>query len=148
MTEKQKPLEILVIDDAADFSSLFSIVGTSVGVNVTEAVNGEEGISKYSGRYEEGNPYHAVITDFNMPGQDGLEVTQRIKEQNPEAIVYLHSTYPDPVNRKIDDNEIPENLRPDTVMQKTGNIDQIKALFDEIRLKVYDPPDNTSNSQS
>jgi DNA-binding NtrC family response regulator len=44
--------------------------------------------------YRNGN-YDVVVTDFMMPGMNGIEVLKAIKEVNPEAFVILITGYAD-----------------------------------------------------
>ena len=89
MAQEQQPLEILVIEDSDDIRIMYSRLLNLAGANVTTAEDGEPGIRMYEDRYSAGRPFDAVITDLFMLETDGIEVTQRIKQLNPEALVYL-----------------------------------------------------------
>jgi DNA-binding NtrC family response regulator len=42
------------------------------------------------------NDYRVVITDYRVPGSDGLHVLQRIKAQTPQAHVIMITGHPTP----------------------------------------------------
>jgi len=65
---------ILIIDDSAAMRAIISAVLKDKGFDVTETVNGEEGLKKASE-----NEYDMVITDLNMPNMDGFTVIQNLR---------------------------------------------------------------------
>lgn len=70
-------MNILLIDDEEDIrSSLSKFIG-KLGHSIDTAVDGREGLRKYMQR-----PYEMVITDIRMPGIDGIELLQQIKQIN------------------------------------------------------------------
>ena len=81
-------LSILMIDDEA--SQLESLKSFLVRRNfsVFTASNGEEGLSVASS-----NQIDLVITDFKMPGWDGLTVLKNIKKLNPEIDVVVMTAF-------------------------------------------------------
>lgn len=135
MTEEQKPLEILVIDDETPLRSLIKRKLELNGANVTQAEDGQQGIEMYEERYNAGTPYDVVFTDFNMPKADGIDVTKRIKELNPATLVYLISVNLHSAKDKV--KEMPEELRPDKVMEKISCIQTTEAILNKIRTIKY-----------
>lgn len=69
--------KILVIDDEKPTLSMFRLFLNAYGFTVFTAENGETGLEVF----QQEQP-SIVITDIKMPGMDGLEVLQRIKELN------------------------------------------------------------------
>jgi len=72
---------VLVVDDNAGNRELVRSVLEAVGVEVAEAVDGEEGVAAASE-----TAYDAILMDLRMPRLDGVAAAQRIRaEQGPSA---------------------------------------------------------------
>jgi DNA-binding NtrC family response regulator len=84
---KTKP-QVLVIDDDAVVGRSFDRVLTDKGYEVSTALNGEEALKDM-----ENTDYDVVFTDIKMPGMDGIEVTERIKERCPWTPVVVITGY-------------------------------------------------------
>jgi len=76
-------LEILIVEDDCVAALVISQVLSRLGARVTTAANGIDGFRKFQ---EQHHP--VIITDINMPGMNGLELTSRIKalDQNTQII--------------------------------------------------------------
>lgn len=81
-------LQVLVIDDDAVVGRSFDRVLSEKGYEVSTAMNGEEALHSM-----EDHDYDLVFTDIKMPGMDGLEVTERIKERCPWTPVVVITGY-------------------------------------------------------
>jgi CheY-like chemotaxis protein len=79
---------ILVVDDDQVVGESFERVLTNKGYRVDRALSGREAFEKYAGA-----DFDMVFTDLRMPGQDGLEVAQRIKEMNPWLPIVVVTGY-------------------------------------------------------
>jgi len=79
---------ILIIDDEeTQLQSLKTFLGKR-SYNVLTAGEGETGL-----KAAEGNVVDIVLTDFKMPGWDGLTVLKKLKELNPEIDVVVMTAY-------------------------------------------------------
>jgi PAS domain S-box-containing protein len=76
--------KLLVIDDESSTRELLKISLESDGYTVFTAEDGPNGLEIF----EKENPA-IVLTDIKMPGMDGIEVLQKVKEQSPEAEVIV-----------------------------------------------------------
>lgn len=85
--------QILVVDDSASIRQALKIAIGSLGHSVTEACNGQDGVSKASCAH-----FDLVITDLNMPLMDGLSMIRTLRTKPDFAgvpIVFL-TTESDP----------------------------------------------------
>ena len=91
---------IMVVDDSCIMEAQISemLVGTEFEV-VAYCENGEDALA----RYEEIQP-DAVTMDIIMPGIDGLETTQILLEEHPDARIVIISSlvYDDTINEAHD----------------------------------------------
>ena len=66
---------ILTIDDSASIRQMVAMTLTSAGLDVIEAVNGQDGYDKATT-----NTVHAVITVLNMPVLNGIEFIRKYRQ--------------------------------------------------------------------
>ena len=96
---------ILIIDDSEDILEIFEQVLVNEGFDVSTANSGNEGIELFKRQ-----SFDIVIIDINMPGMNGLEVVENIKNDFILVpIILMSSDYlpvdPDDV-KKLDVNAI------------------------------------------
>jgi len=72
------PPHILLIEDDTGLASVIRDALEGNGYQVTMADDGKEGFS-----LARKNSYDALLTDFQMPGQDGLETVRKLHEESP-----------------------------------------------------------------
>ena len=83
---------ILVIDDELDMLMLLRmIIEDNTGYAVETTNNPSEGLKMLT---EE--KYDLVITDLKMPGMDGLEVFEEVREMIPDIPVIIITAYGSP----------------------------------------------------
>lgn len=70
------PKSVLIVDDAASIRATVSIALQGAGYEVIEACDGNDALSKLSGKR-----VNLIISDVNMPGMDGLTLLKRLREQ-------------------------------------------------------------------
>ena len=70
--------KILIVDDEAGMRKLLGRVLAKNGYESVAAADGKEAL-----RLVEGEQFDLVITDIKMPGMDGLQLMQELKEFNP-----------------------------------------------------------------
>ncbi|MBU1628327.1 sigma-54 dependent transcriptional regulator, partial [bacterium] len=80
--------QILVIDDKRNILHVISAVLKREGYGVITATSGEEAILKLKK-----NPIDIVITDYLLPGMDGLKILELVKEKDPNIPVILITAY-------------------------------------------------------
>ena len=72
-------LKVLIIDDNAMNRFIVKEMLKAWGTVVTEVDNGEQGLGELQHAQEAGAPYHLVLLDCRMPGMDGFQVAECIK---------------------------------------------------------------------
>ena len=65
---------IMTVDDSPSLRQMVALTLETAGYEVVEAADGREALSKLMGR-----EFHLFLTDLNMPGMDGIELTRRLR---------------------------------------------------------------------
>lgn len=68
---------ILIVDDSASMRQLVTFALEDAGYDVTQAVDGEDALSKANQSRAE-----MVITDLNMPKLDGIGLIRQLREKS------------------------------------------------------------------
>ncbi|PWE52913.1 two-component system response regulator [Metarhizobium album] len=79
--------QILTVDDSASIRMTTKITLTNAGYQVTEAVDGLDGLNKAKA----GN-YDLIITDLNMPNMNGLQMIEALRQSGSNVgvpIIFL-----------------------------------------------------------
>jgi two-component system NtrC family response regulator len=79
---------VVVIDDDSAQREILSGFLKKEGCQVFACESGEKGVQEIEKRYVD-----VVITDFRMPGMNGLEVLKQVKQLNPEIQVIILTAY-------------------------------------------------------
>ena len=74
------PQRVLVVDDNRTARTVLSNMIESLGWSVDLASDGEQAIAMVDSRLAAGTPYDVVFVDWQMPGMDGWETGQRLRE--------------------------------------------------------------------
>ena len=67
--------KILTVDDSASIRLTTKVTLTNAGYEVTEAVNGAEGLDK-----AKAGQFDLIVTDLNMPIMDGLTMIEELRK--------------------------------------------------------------------
>ena len=65
---------IMTIDDSPSLRQMVALTLENAGYEVVEASDGHDAVAKLGGR-----EYHLFVTDLNMPGMDGIELTRKLR---------------------------------------------------------------------
>ncbi len=75
--------KFLVVDDFSTMRKIIKKVLDEIGYkNVVEAVDGKNALEVISASFQNGEPVQFVISDWNMPNMQGIELLRACKE-NP-----------------------------------------------------------------
>lgn len=80
----QNGLDVLVVDDQESAREIIKEIFTSWDCRVDESENGEDALKKIKSRVEEERPYDLILVDWSMPGLNGVETIQAIREIEKE----------------------------------------------------------------
>src|SRR5947209_5418438 len=79
---------ILIIDDEAAIRESLQTLLEMEGYRVEASENGEDGLTRIAE-----HPYDLVLLDFALPGMNGIEVLQEIRERDPQLSVIMITAY-------------------------------------------------------
>lgn len=82
-------MKVLIIDDEPHIRTMMRMTLEAAGYQVDEAADGEAGLA----RFGDGHEFDVVVLDQKMPGLDGLETLQRIKDRTPDACVLMATAF-------------------------------------------------------
>ncbi len=88
---------VLIVEDNAFFLQFFreTLRSRFPSMEISEATDGEEAIRKVKAFQPE-----VVFMDVRLPGENGLELTKKLKAQYPDMIVVIVTNYDLPEYRK------------------------------------------------
>lgn len=84
MKNKDTLYKILVVDDERGYRNTIKYILEANGYMVTTCKSGEEAL-----QYLDRENFHLVLTDYIMPGINGLELLETIKEEYPDIEVIV-----------------------------------------------------------
>ncbi len=94
-----RSLRVLLVDDDILVSMGAADMLLDLGHSVTEAQSGIHALKLL----ETDSAFDIVVTDYAMPGMNGFELAQRIKERNPKLPIILATGYAElPADRPIE----------------------------------------------
>lgn len=77
-------MKILIIEDDPVASAVLQASLRSLGHEFTVTTNGEEGWTRFSA-----DPHRVVISDWMLPGLDGLELCRRIRQRGGDYTYFI-----------------------------------------------------------
>ena len=132
MTAQSPPDRILVVDDSPDNVFLIQTILEEEGYDIITAENGPSALAQI-----EESPPKLVLLDVMMPGMDGFEVTQRIRQNSklPFIPILLITAYDQPsVAQGLDmgaDDFIRKPVEVDELLARVRSLLRLKHSVDE-----------------
>ena len=90
-----KGKKILIVDDDADNIELLNMLLVKEGYEVVSAANGIEALRKVTTIF-----FSVILLDIRMPGMDGMQVLDKLKEESPQSMVIILTAYGSDKNKK------------------------------------------------
>ena len=122
----EKPIKpgmkrILIVEDNAFFLQFLkeAMHLRFPSIDILEAANGEEAMQKIKTLSPE-----AIFMDIRLPGENGLELTRKIKAQYPDIVVVILTNYDLPEYR-----EAAHQARADHFISKDSFLNMINSII-------------------
>lgn len=81
--------QILVVDDEEHVRELLRLFFTDNGFGVETAIDGEDALRKFIP-----DKFDCIISDFSMPGRNGLDILQAIRTRDKKVVFLMITGYP------------------------------------------------------
>ena len=87
----------MLVEDSSSFRQLVkdTLQGLFPSMDIIEAADGVEAFQKINS-----HPPNLIFMDIRLPGENGLELTRKIKTDYPDIIVIILTSYDSPEYRK------------------------------------------------
>ena len=110
-----KEPSILVVDDDRDVLEMADCFFKEAGVDVHCAENGAAALEKIQGKH-----FAVMLTDFNMPGMNGLELAEKVRVIAPEVQIIMATGHP---SRELTDLAVKAGIT--TVLAKPLQMEEL-----------------------
>jgi CheY-like chemotaxis protein len=116
----REPLDVLVVDDEPSSLRAVAAVVNDLGYAVRAANSAEAAMREFRARFAA-----LVVSDWNMPGQSGLDLCRMLKEHDPRTYVILLTAFPEEALRM-------EGLRQgvDDFLAKPVDLDELSRRLE------------------
>jgi len=84
-------MRILIVDDSSTMRRIIGNVVTQLGVAKEDFDEAEDGVVAFK-LYKENNNYDVVLTDWNMPNMNGLELVKAIRAIDKKVPIVMITT--------------------------------------------------------
>ncbi len=117
---------ILVVDDEKDVRDVLVELLEVMGHNVDEAETGQQGLNLFRERR-----HQVVFTDLGMPGMNGWELADRIREEETGSSQHAHLVLVTGWGAQVKQENL-ERHRVEQLLAKPFKIEEVKSLLDGI----------------
>ena len=122
---KKESQKILVVDDDEILLEAVSQLLSLLGYEVISANNGQKGLA-----YFLNSQCDIVLTDYDMPGMDGITLACHIKEKYPNTLIVLMTGHEkNSITRQI------QNSAVDLALFKPFELYKIRKILKEKRVQ-------------
>jgi signal transduction histidine kinase len=103
---------VLLVEDNSELRQMMTEILSASGLTVIQAKDGFEALNRARSAH-----FDLVLTDVLMPGMNGLEVVDRIRETHPGVKVIFISGSADMVSANTEDLVMWKPVRPETLLR-------------------------------
>ncbi len=157
LTEQTKKLTAMVVEDEGVANELLSSTFKNFFSDVTSAFNGKEALEMFE-RIEP----DIIFVDIVMPEMDGIELSRKLREMNPNQIIIVISASNDIqkisesieigvnsfIQKPIDTKKIIELLSNVTALISKKKKIETKTFSISLPLNLYELVDENAKSES
>jgi len=122
----QEP-SILVVDDDSDILEMANYFFKGAGVEVHCVDSGSQALEKIREK-----SYTVMLTDFNMPGMNGLELAEKAREIDPGMRIFLATGQP---SRELSD--LAAKVGITKMFAKPLRLEMLISLVKEVNLATF-----------
>ena len=116
---------IMVVDDEPSLSTLFNDFLTREGYDVVSFTNPLLALEHFKNN---SNGFSLIITDLRMPGINGIEFANKVREFNDQVKIFLTTAF-DIQNLMDKPGYLNSNI--EKVIQKPIRLHQLRAIIDQ-----------------
>jgi two-component system, cell cycle sensor histidine kinase and response regulator CckA len=125
MERKAQGKTILLVEDDLEIATLYQLILEARGYRVINAVDGEDGISKF---IENKDQIQLVVTDVLMPKKNGNELYEEIKRMKSSIKVIFTSAHSNEITKELKRGSLAYLQKP---YSPENLLEKIRELLDE-----------------
>lgn len=122
---------IMVVDDEQSLSTLFNDFLTREGFDVVSFTNPLLALEHFKNN---SNGFSLIITDLRMPGLNGIEFANKVREFNDQVKIFLTTAFD---IQDLMDKPGYLNSNIDKVIQKPIRLHQLRAIIEQATQIIY-----------
>lgn len=121
----------MIVDDEPSLSTLFNDFLTREGYDVVSFTNPLLALEHFKNN---SNGFSLIITDLRMPGLNGIEFANKVREFNDQVKIFLTTAFD---IQDIVDKPGYLNSNIEKVIQKPIRLHQLRAIIDQTMQIIY-----------
>ena len=128
-----KSMSVLIVDDEQELATLYREF--LIGMGFDPVVSFTDSLMAFEHYKQCGNKYSIVITDLRMPGMNGIELANKIRELNSSVKIFLVTAFD---IADIQDNESYKQAKIDKIIQKPLKLSSLKKIIESAIMITVD----------